>query len=73
MKKMTYLMMLVLGLTAVNSTQALTLKDRLNNTKEAFDNAKHAKGIKNKMKSLAKSTVEAAERNKHIIEKAVMA
>ncbi len=63
MKKMTYLMMLVLGLTAVNRTQAiLSIKGRFHNAKEAYEDFKEApKG--EKIHSLVKSEEQAFKRN----------
>lgn len=65
MKKMTYLMMLVLGLTAVNGVNAdrPTAQDRIANTKKMIKDAKAAPKGK-KVKSLIDSAKAAIKRNK---------
>ena len=66
MKKMTYLMMLVLGLAAVGVDARPTLKERWENTKQMVKNAKAAPHGQ-KLNSLVHSAKEAIERNKEDI------
>ena len=61
MKKMTYLMMLVLGLTAVNQTQAGMIKNKIKDTKEMVQDVKEADGFVHKVKAVAKAEVKQAQ------------
>ena len=77
MKKITYLMMLALGLTAVNGVNAeaeLTMADRVQNTQNFVEDMGKVKmGKGRKFKVMAKHLGGALGRNKEIVDKAKQA